>query len=464
MLVHSRRSLGRHAFTRNAIARHLLVPGLLLLALLLPVAARAQDDLPAIEVSGPTEGVFGQRLTFTATARNCTAAANGWGWSTTSGHIMGANNAAVIDVIWSTTGQMTVRAANSGCGPAVGRLRVTIHPNTPPPEPLVAAFTSAPAAPVAGEAVTFTSTASGGSGITSQLWDFGDSTTVSGAQASHTFSSGGSYTVSLTVAGPGCAPAPFCEASASQLLVVGEPEPPLPPPSPRQYLFGALRKRSGDTVRALPLLLYNPDQQPMDLLLRFVAVGGARGSEHVAALTLEPNRTLRLDDPLHALFGLLDATGVVVVEGASLGGVLPAAQLESLDESVAATAAPGRTGQLVAALGGSAKAGAGQRQVLVGLRQDASSRTVLWLHSPGDGALVDLVYRDLDGVELGRLSGFTVAPWGVRQVAPARHPLPAGFAGRFTVEVLVESGEVLTAAQLTSTKPAAVVYVAGETR
>jgi hypothetical protein len=30
--------------------------------------------------------------------------------------------------------------------------------------------------------------------------------------------------------------------------------------------------------------------------------------------------------------------------------------------------------------------------------------------------------------------------------------------------VLVESGEVLTAAQLTSTKPAAVVYVAGETR
>lgn len=459
MPVHPRRSLGRHAFTRHATARHLLGSGLLLLAALLPVAARAQDDLPAIEVSGPTEGIFGQRLTFTATARNCTAAENGWGWSTTSGHVIGANNAAVVDVIWSTTGQMTVRAANSGCGPAVGRLRVTIHPNTPPPAPLVAAFTSAPAAPMAGEAVTFTSTASGG--ITSQLWDFGDGATASGAQASHTFSSSGSYTVSLAVSGPGCAPAPFCQASASQLLVVGEPE---PPPPPRQYLFGALRKRSGDTVRALPLLLYNPDQQPMDLLLRFVAVGSARGSEHAAALTLEPNRTLRLDDPLHALFGLLDATGVVVVEGASIGGVLPAAQLESLDESVAATAAPRRTGQLVAALGGSAKAGAGQRQVLVGLRQDASSRTVLWLHSPGDGARVDLVYRDLDGVELGRLSGFTVAPWGVRQVAPARHPLPAGFARRFTVEVLVESGEVLTAAQLTSTKPAAVVYVAGETR
>lgn len=458
MLVHSRCSLGRHAFTRHATARHLLGTGLLLLAALLPVAARAQDGLPAIEVSGPTEGIFGQRLTFTATARNCTAAENGWGWSTTSGHVIGANNTAVVNVIWSTTGQMTVRAANSGCGPAVGRLRVIIRPNTPPPAPLVAAFTSAPAAPVAGEAVTFTSTAGGG--ITSQLWDFGDGATASGAQASHTFSSGGSYTVSLTVAGPGCAPAPFCEASASQLLVVGEPE----PPPPRQYLFGALRKRSGDTVRALPLLLYNPDQQPMDLLLRFVAVGSARGSQHAAALTLEPNRTLRLDDPLHALFGLLDATGVVIVEGASLGGVLPAAQLESLDESVAATAVPRRTGQLVAALGGSAKAGAGQRQVLVGLRQDASSRTVLWLHSPGDGARVDLVYRDLDGIELGRLSGFTVAPWGVRQVAPARHPLPAGFAGRFTVEVLVESGEVLTAAQLTSTKPAAVVYVAGETR
>lgn len=461
MLVHSRRSLGRHAFTLHATARLLLGPGLLLLAaLLLPFAALAQDDLPAIEVSGPTEGTFGQRLTFTATARNCTAAENGWGWSTTSGHVIGANNTAVVNVIWSTTGQMTLRAANSGCGPAVGRLRVTIHPNTPPPAPLVAAFTSAPAAPMAGEAVTFTSTASGG--IASQLWDFGDGATAGGAQASHTFSSGGSYTVSLTVAGPGCAPAPFCQASASQLLVVGEPEP--PPPPARQYLFGALRKRSGDTVRALPLLLYNPDQQPMDLLLRFVAVGSARGSEHTAALTLEPNRTLRLDDPLHALFGLLDATGVVVVEGASLGGVLPAAQLESLDESVAATAAPRRTGQLVAALGGSAKAGAGQRQVLVGLRQDASSRTVLWLHSPGDGARVDLVYRDLDGVELGRLSGFTVAPWGVRQVARARHPLPTGFAGRFTVEVLVESGEVLTAAQLTSTRPAAVVYVAGETR
>ncbi|HKH43213.1 MAG TPA: hypothetical protein VKM72_00970, partial [Thermoanaerobaculia bacterium] len=176
MPVHSRRSLGLHAFTRHATARHLLGPVLLLLASLLPVAAHAQDDLPAIEVSGPTEGIFGQRLTFTATARNCTVAENGWGWSTTSGHVIGANNAAVVDVIWSTTGQMTVRAANSGCGPAVGRLRVTIHPNTPPPAPLVAAFTSAPAAPVAGEAVTFTSTASGG--ITSQVWDFGDGATV----------------------------------------------------------------------------------------------------------------------------------------------------------------------------------------------------------------------------------------------------------------------------------------------
>jgi len=72
--------------------------------------------------------------------------------------------------------------------------------DTPTDTP-TASFTINPGAPKAGDTVTFTPTASSHNGpITGYQWNFGDaSATASGQTVTHTYSTAGSYTVTLTV-------------------------------------------------------------------------------------------------------------------------------------------------------------------------------------------------------------------------------------------------------------------------
>jgi len=65
--------------------------------------------------------------------------------------------------------------------------------------PLSASFTFNPSSPDAGQAVSFTGSASGGVSPYSYSWSFGDSGTASGSSVSHTFQSAGTYTVALTL-------------------------------------------------------------------------------------------------------------------------------------------------------------------------------------------------------------------------------------------------------------------------
>jgi PKD repeat protein len=70
---------------------------------------------------------------------------------------------------------------------------------TPPPP--VANFTAAPRSGRSPLIVQFTGTSTGN--ITSRLWSFGDGTTSAERNPAHTYQNVGSYTVSLTVTGPG---------------------------------------------------------------------------------------------------------------------------------------------------------------------------------------------------------------------------------------------------------------------
>ncbi|KXB07203.1 hypothetical protein AKJ51_01825 [candidate division MSBL1 archaeon SCGC-AAA382A20] len=67
-------------------------------------------------------------------------------------------------------------------------------------EPPAADFSHTPSSPTAGDAVQFTDESSDPDGtITSRFWDFGDGSTGSGENPVHTYSSPGTYTVTLEV-------------------------------------------------------------------------------------------------------------------------------------------------------------------------------------------------------------------------------------------------------------------------
>jgi len=67
--------------------------------------------------------------------------------------------------------------------------------------PPIASFTYSPSTPVAGETVTFNASESNDPDgtIVSYSWNFGDSTTDTGMIVTHTYTAGGTYTVTLTV-------------------------------------------------------------------------------------------------------------------------------------------------------------------------------------------------------------------------------------------------------------------------
>jgi hypothetical protein len=238
---------------------------------------------------------------------------------------------------------------------------------------------------------------------------------------------------------------------------------------PRQHLLGALRKRGlAGSDWLSQLVLFNPAGEPMALTVRLVGLGVAAEQPAAAQIVLAPGAVRRIVDPFAELWGLTGGAGVVVVESLGVAGRFPVAQLETFDQGRSSGGVPLRYGQIVAPRGDADAAVAGQRQLLTGLRQDADFRTVLWLYSPAAGALVDLVYRSPGGEELGRLTGVAVGA-GTRQVAPGRHPLPAGgppagAAGWFTLEVQVVAGSVLAGAQVVDARTSDPSFVAGETR
>ena len=165
----------------------------------------------------PATGSVNTSYNFTASAQNCTPAANGWTWTTGGGS--GSSSTDSISITWTTTGTKSVTAKNSACGSSVVGSRSIVLSGSSGGGGLTANFTFSPANPTAGQAVSFNGSSSTGT-IGTYAWQFGDGGSASGATATHTYNSPGTFTATLSVLAPGCV-SPSCIASLSKTVTVG---------------------------------------------------------------------------------------------------------------------------------------------------------------------------------------------------------------------------------------------------
>src|SRR5438874_9937283 len=145
----------------------------------------------------PSTPQTGQQITFTASASGGTTPYSyswmfGDGSSGTGSTVMHA-----YALAGTFTVVLTVKDSGSPQQTVTSQQSVTV--TSPPPPPLSASFTFNPSSPDAGQAVSFTGSASGGVSPYSYSWSFGDGGTASRSSVSHTFQSAGTYTVALTI-------------------------------------------------------------------------------------------------------------------------------------------------------------------------------------------------------------------------------------------------------------------------
>jgi len=144
----------------------------------------------------PSSPQVGQQITFTASASGGTTPYS-FSWSFGDGSTgTGSSATHAYSSAGSFTVILTVKDSSSPQQTATSQQSVIV---SSPPPPLTTSFTYSPSSPQTGQQVTFTASASGGTGPYTFGWSFGDGSTGSGYSVTHTFSLAGTYAVVLTV-------------------------------------------------------------------------------------------------------------------------------------------------------------------------------------------------------------------------------------------------------------------------
>jgi PKD repeat protein len=214
----------------------------------------------------------------------------------------------------------------------------------------------------------------------------------------------------------------------------------------KSYLVGVLSAPglNSSTWRS-DMVLSNTTAQALAVDVTFTNLGFASTPTAPLRVTLQPGETRRLENVVAGQWNVTNGIGVLTIQSTS-ATLFPVVQGESYDNTNPAK----RFGQSMTAVTDADAAGSGQASYLVGLRQDSGHRTTLWLFNPGTTqAEYDLVYRALDGTVINTTKGVLLGGGKLKQVSPSQHPLPAaGVANGFTLQVVVKSGKVLSAAQV----------------
>jgi PKD repeat protein len=221
---------------------------------------------------------------------------------------------------------------------------------------------------------------------------------------------------------------------------------------------------SGDTVRgnrwSTDAVLYNPTENVLDVDAQFVPVGVSSTPSPIATFHLQPRASRRLVDILKNEWDTQNVNGYITFETKNGGSGPYAGVLGEIYDY----ANPKKVyGNVFSALSDDNAAGAGQSLALIGLMQNASYNTTLWIYNPGPGpAQAELVYRaSSDGRELART--ITGQPAGVmRLVNPKGFPAAVqGLTEPFTVEMKVNFGNMIASGLMVSSATGDPTYVVG---
>jgi len=167
---------------------------------------------PVADFSGsPTSGVVPLSVNFSDAS---TGAISSWSWTFGDGGTSTAQNPSHT---YNSTGTYSVSLTVTGPGGSdtLTRTNYISVGNVPP----TSSFSGTPTSGDAPLTVNFSDASSGP--ITSWAWTFGDGGTSTAQNPSHTYTAGGSYSVSLTVTGPGGSDT----STLSNYITVTEPAP-----------------------------------------------------------------------------------------------------------------------------------------------------------------------------------------------------------------------------------------------
>src|SRR5205823_1654459 len=157
----------------------------------------APPPLSASFAYSPSSSQAGQPVTFTTSASGGTSPFT-FSWSFGDGLAgTGSPVTHTYSLAGSYTTALTIKDSSSPQQTATSQKTVAV---TSPPPPISASFTLSPSSPSGGQSVSFTASASGGTPPYSYTWSYGDGSTGTGLQVTHTYHRDGTYQVALTVA------------------------------------------------------------------------------------------------------------------------------------------------------------------------------------------------------------------------------------------------------------------------
>jgi PKD repeat protein/subtilisin family serine protease len=174
----------------------------------------APGPVAASFTANPTSGQTPLAVQFTDQS---SGPVTSWNWSFGDGATSSTQSPSHT---YNSAGNFTATLAVTGSGGQTSRVSQTITVTSPPP-PVTASFTATPSSGQAPLTVQFADQSSGP--VTSWNWDFGDGTTSSSQNPSHTYDAAGSFTATLTVAGS----AGQTSSTSQAITVVNAPPPPL---------------------------------------------------------------------------------------------------------------------------------------------------------------------------------------------------------------------------------------------